>query len=197
MAFGPVVECLLDSIGWVLGYRGKFDSRRRSKRNDYVRDWFVRYRELGVSIKKRKKHQPRQVIGWREWVQLPQLGVPWVKCKVDTGARSSCLHAFDKKPFERDGKEWISFSVHPIQRKHVPIFKCEAEILEYRKIRSSNGQTEKRPVILSQVVLFGRSWEIELTLSNRDEMGFRMLLGRAALTGRFFVDPGKSFCLKA
>lgn len=133
------------------------------------------------------------VIGWREWVQLPTLDVPWIKCKVDTGARSSCLHAFDRELFEREGAQWIRFSVHPEQRKQKPTIACEAPVAEFRKVRSSNGQTEVRPVILSEAILCGKRWEIELTLSNRDEMGFRMLLGREAIKGRFLVDPANSF----
>lgn len=133
------------------------------------------------------------VVGWREWVQLPALQVPWIKCKVDTGARSSCLHAFDKTIFERDGSDWVRFSVHPLQRHNKPEILCEAPVVEYRRVRSSNGHTEKRPVIMSEIIVAGQSWSIELTLSNRDEMGFRMLLGREAIKGRFLVDSGNSY----
>lgn len=145
------------------------------------------------SKNKRGSSQSHQVIGWREWIQLPTLEVPWIKCKVDTGARSSCLHAFNKKVVERDGQSWIRFSVHPVQRKQKPTYECEALITEYRKVKSSNGQTELRPVIMADVILLDRRWTIELTLSNRDEMGFRMLLGREAVKGRFLVDSGNSY----
>lgn len=142
---------------------------------------------------KRGVSTSHQLVGWREWVQLPTLQVPWIKCKVDTGARSSCLHAFDKKIFERDGKDWVRFSVHPLQRRSKPEILCEAPVVEYRRVRSSSGHTEKRPVIESEIIVAGRTWTIELTLSNRDEMGFRMLLGREAIKGRFLVDSGNSY----
>ncbi|MBI1311982.1 ATP-dependent zinc protease [bacterium] len=133
------------------------------------------------------------VIGWREWLELPDLGIRRVKAKIDTGARSSSLHAFDVRPFERDGKQFVRFRVHPLQRNNRQSVEAEAEVLEYRKVKSSNGQTSKRPVILTTVEALGEVWQIELTLANRDEMGFRMLLGREAVRGRFLVDAGSSF----
>ncbi len=133
------------------------------------------------------------VIGWREWLELPDLGIRRVKAKIDTGARSSSLHAFDVRPFERDGKQFVRFRVHPLQRENRKSVEAEAEVLEYRKVKSSNGQTSRRPVIVTTVEALGEVWQIELTLANRDEMGFRMLLGREAVRGRFLVDAGSSF----
>jgi len=133
------------------------------------------------------------VIGWREWVELPDLGIRKVKAKIDTGARSSSLHAFDVKTVERDGKQFAQFKVHPLQRNTKKTVTCEAEILEFRMVKSSTGHAQKRPVIVTTVEVLGEEWPIELTLANRDEMGFRMLLGREAVRGRFLVDAGISF----
>jgi len=133
------------------------------------------------------------VIGWREWVGLPELGVKKIKAKVDTGARSSSLHVFDLEVFERDGAEWVRFQIHPVQRNDVRAVKAEAKVLEFRSVRSSSGRSAKRPVIITQVELFGITWPIELTLARRDKMGFRMLLGREAFRRRFLVDAGKSY----
>ena len=136
---------------------------------------------------------PDQVIGWREWVALPDLGIRNIKAKVDTGARSSALHAYDIHPFQKNGDQWVRFRVHPIQRNNHEFIECEAKVLEYRSIRSSNGKVERRPVIETPVKLLDVTWKVELTLTNRDEMGFRMLLGRQAIRGRFFVDAKNSF----
>lgn len=134
------------------------------------------------------------MIGWREWVALPELGVDWIKAKIDTGARSSSLHAIDLEPFRRRGKSMIRFGVHPVQRDFKRIVATEAEILEYRWVKSSDGRGSERPVILTPIAWNGLSWEIELTLARRDEMGFRMLLGRQAIRGRVLVDSGHSYC---
>ena len=133
------------------------------------------------------------VIGWREWVGLPQLGIKSIKVKVDTGARSSSLHAFDLEEFDRDGEKWVRFNLHPVQRKKEPVVMAEAKVLEYRYVRSSSGKAARRPVILTDVELLGIAWSVELTLANRDEMGFRMLLGREAFRRRFLIDAGKSY----
>ncbi|QDT98519.1 ATP-dependent zinc protease family protein [Gimesia aquarii] len=133
------------------------------------------------------------VIGWREWVKLPDLGVKSIKVKVDTGARSSSLHAYDLDEFERDGEKWIRFKLHPVQRKTNEVVQTEAKILEYRSVRSSSGKANLRPVIVTNIELLGQLWLVELTLANRDEMGFRMLLGREAFRQRFLVDAGKSY----
>lgn len=134
------------------------------------------------------------VIGWREWVALPDFGIKHIKVKVDTGARSSSLHAFDLRKFERDGEEWVRFQVHPVQRKKIRTVEVEAQVLEHRSVRSSSGKASMRPVIVTNVRLLGITWPVELTLASRDEMGFRMLLGREAFRRRFLVDAGKSFC---
>lgn len=131
------------------------------------------------------------VIGWREWVALPDLGVQWVKAKVDTGARSSTLHAWDVEVDEDDG--FVRFAVHPLQNDDQLTITVTAALVAMREVRSSNGEVERRPVISTRCVLGEAAVDIELTLTNRDEMGFRMLLGRTALRRRFLVDPGRSF----
>ncbi len=132
-------------------------------------------------------------IGWREWITLPALGIAAVKAKVDTGARSSAIHAFDLERFDQNDKPMLRFKVHPFQRDRHKTITTEAELLEDRQVRSSNGQTEHRPVIRTPIQLNGQEWLIELTLTNRDVMGFRMLLGRQAVRHRFLIDAGGSY----
>lgn len=141
----------------------------------------------------KEKKVEKAIIGWREWIGLPDLGIKLIKAKVDTGARSSSLHAYDIKKFDLEGKPWVRFKVHPVQRKSNEVVEVEAEVLAFRSVRSSSGKASVRPVILTNVELLGRVWPVELTLANRDEMGFRMLLGREAFRGRFLVDTSKSY----
>jgi hypothetical protein len=133
--------------------------------------------------------EPKIFIGWREWVALPELGIPGIKAKVDTGAKTSTLHAFALIPFEKDGREYISFSVHPLQGNKKITIPCTALITGKRKVTDSGGHTQKRYVITTQLLIAGRSWDIEVTLTNRDMMQFRMLLGRDAMRGHIIVDP--------
>ena len=137
----------------------------------------------------------KAVIGWREWVGLPDLGVDRIKAKIDTGARTSAIHAFEICPFERDGERHVSFSLHPVQHRRNPAVDCEARVVDERTVTSSNGEREQRYVIETLIKLGEEAWPIEMTLTNRDEMGFRMLLGRRAVRRRFVVDPGGSFKL--
>lgn len=136
----------------------------------------------------------KSIIGWREWVVLPELGTPPIKAKVDTGARTSALHAFHIKEFTREGVEFVKFFVHPVQHRRKPQFECEAKVLERRCVTSSTGHKEFRYVIETILEMGGHQWPIELTLTNRDELGFRMLVGRQAIRSKFIVDPGKSYC---
>lgn len=133
----------------------------------------------------------RPVIGWREWVELPGLGGAAVKAKVDTGARTSTLHAFDIR--EHDDGTTVAFSYHPVQRDERRTVTAEAPLVDRRTVTASNGQSELRHVIATEVVIDDEPIAIELTLTRRDAMGFRMLLGRGALRGRYTVDPGRSF----
>lgn len=141
------------------------------------------------------KKKGRPVIGWREWVGLPDLGISLMKAKVDTGARTSAVHVYRLRPFQREGRAFVSFFLHPVQHRRQPEVACEAEVLEERWITSSNGRREKRIVVKTRLTLAGKTWSIELSLTNRDDMGFRMLLGRQALRRRFVVDPGASYKL--
>lgn len=134
------------------------------------------------------------VIGWREWVALPDLGVDYIKVKVDTGARTSSLHAFDLEESVRDGVAVVRFMIHPEQRRAHPEVPVELPLVARRRVRDSGGRSELRPVVETEVSLHGQRWPIELTLTRRDAMGFRMLLGRQAIRNRFLVDPGRSYC---
>lgn len=144
-----------------------------------------------------KRKRPPLVVGWREVVALPELGVDALKAKVDTGARTSALHATRVREDERDGSPWVRFLVHLAQRGHGATLEVSAPLLEMREVRSSNGVVQRRPVIRTAVTLSDRSWPIELTLTARPEMGFRMLLGRTALRRMALVDPGRSYVASA
>jgi hypothetical protein len=142
---------------------------------------------------RRSGRRSRAIAGWREWVALPDLEVPFIKAKLDTGARTSALHAFAVRQYQRDGVAMVEFDIHPVQRDSTFSIHASAPLLEERRVRSSNGKVERRPVIMTRVSLLGREWPIELTLTRRDLMGFRLLLGRQALRRRLMVDPGASF----
>jgi hypothetical protein len=132
-------------------------------------------------------------IGWREWLALPQLGIPAIKAKIDTGARTSALHTFSLEEFSAGGIRMVRFGIHPLQkRKDIELF-CEAPVLERRRVKDSGGHSEKRYVIQTDVVLKNELWRINITLTNRDAMMFRMLLGRTAVEKRFVIDPGRSY----
>lgn len=133
------------------------------------------------------------IVGWREWASLPELGIEAIKMKVDTGARTSAIHAFEVESFTRDGQEWVRFSLHPIQDQP-QITVCEALVLDRRVVTDSGGHKEERPVILTAIDLGGRQWPIEVTLTDRENMIFRMLLGRTAMT-EIMVEPTASFLL--
>lgn len=133
------------------------------------------------------------IAGWREWVSLPDLGVEWVKAKLDTGARSSAIHAFDLTELERDGRSWVRFSIHPWQRSTDDIVEVELPVHDRRTIRSSTGHEQERYVVLMDVRLLDRTIPVEMTLSRRDEMGFRLLIGREALRQGFLVDSSRSY----
>lgn len=133
------------------------------------------------------------LIGWREWVSLPDSGVDWIKAKIDTGARSSSLHAYDVVEFDRDGEAWVRFRVKPWQDSQEDAITIERPIHDRRAVRSSSGHAQQRIVIRLNIRLVDREVPADVTLNNRDEMGFRMLIGREALRHGFIVDSSQSF----
>jgi len=139
--------------------------------------------------------QDKLVLGWREWVTLPDLGINRIKAKVDTGARSSALHTFKLETFEENGIARVRFSIHPLQGNTRIGRDCVATLLDERNVTDSGGHTELRPVILTTVQLGSLSKQIEITLTNRENMKFRMLLGRTAMCGSVVVDPAGSYLL--
>ena len=148
---------------------------------------------MSIDIKKIKN---KNLIGWRECCAFPELKLPLVRAKTDTGAKTSSLHADNLKVFKKNGKDWIYFEVHPIQKNRDIIVGCEAPIVDYRTVTSSNGEREKRYVIHPKFKLGDIEFDADLTLTTRYGMRFRMLLGKDALkTGKFLVDPSKSYVL--
>jgi hypothetical protein len=137
--------------------------------------------------------QKRITVGWREWLALPDLGIRAIKAKIDTGARTSALHTFGLESFEEDGILKVKFGVHPLQKRNDIEIICVAEVVDRRRVTSSDGQSERRYIISTAVALGGLKWPLELSLTNRRSMRFRMLLGRAAISGLLLVDPAKSY----
>jgi len=137
--------------------------------------------------------RPKQIVGWREWIALPGLNLPVIKAKIDTGARTSALHAFYVEPIDVGGRKRVRFGVHPVQRRKDIALHCETDILDQRWVADSGGHRELRYVIEVEVGLAGEVWPVEMTLTDRDTMQFRLLLGRTAMRGRLMVDPGRSY----
>ncbi|WP_394240488.1 ATP-dependent zinc protease family protein [Vibrio astriarenae] len=140
------------------------------------------------------------ITGWREYLSLPQLGIEKIKAKVDTGARTSCIHAFKVEAFEKhvdeQTQQWVRFWVHPNQHDEQTEIVCEAKVIDERLVRDSGGHETMRYVIETDLHIDNQSWPIEVTLTNRDNMAFRMLLGRTAMENRILVDPAASFLVK-
>ncbi len=150
------------------------------------------------AAKPMKRDAPKQKkiltkIGWREWVSLPELKINAIKAKVDTGARTSALHAFSLKPFKEGNQDKISFDIHPVQNDTSEIVTCVADVIDLRWVSDSGGHREERYVIKTPIILGDHQWPIEITLTERDSMLFRMLLGRTALKRRFLINPSRSF----
>jgi hypothetical protein len=135
----------------------------------------------------------KQTIGWREWVALPELGIPAIKAKVDTGARTSALHAFSIETYREDGRSKVRFGIHPLSRRSDIELFCSTDLIDFRMVKNSGGHREKRYVIRTPMALGDNIWPIDITLTCRDTMLFRMLLGRTAMRNRLIVDPKESY----
>jgi ribosomal protein S6--L-glutamate ligase len=139
--------------------------------------------------------QEKVIVGSEEWCSFPDLGIPTIKARVDSGAKTSALHAINIAPFIKDGENWVKFDINPIQNNVKTIIHCESKLIDKRIVKSSSGFREQRYVIGSELEIGGKNWPIEITLTNRDSMGFRMLLGREAMSGRILVDPEQKYLL--
>ena len=173
----------------------EFRSKTRSKTKDAAPAGDASVGAASPRKRKAEKVVSRAVIGWREWVQLPSLLELPIKAKIDTGARTSAIHAFNISRIEVDGMPWVEFGVHPVQRLRHPEVRCRAPLLDQRMITSSNGHKQLRYIIKTMASIGEVHWPIELSLADRDQLGFRMLLGREAIRRRFVIDPSRSFRL--
>ena len=135
------------------------------------------------------------VIGKEEWCALKALGLPAIKARIDSGAKTSSLHAFNIQPFEENGVRFVHFDIHPVQNNRKVVQRCRGEVVGRRDVKSSSGEKENRIVIKTPITMGGESWDILMTLTNRDSMGYRMLVGREAMKERVLIDPDSSFCL--
>jgi ribosomal protein S6--L-glutamate ligase len=133
------------------------------------------------------------IIGKEEWCSLPLLCIESIKVRVDTGAKTSAIHAINIMPFKKEGVRWVRYEVHPIEEDDHITVECESRIVGRRRIKSTNGEADVRYIVASTLSISGHSWDIELSLANRDAMGYRMLLGRQAMAGKVLVDPQASF----
>ncbi|MGH8478909.1 MAG: ATP-dependent zinc protease family protein [Gammaproteobacteria bacterium] len=137
---------------------------------------------------------PSTPVGWREWLALPALRIPAIKAKMDTGARTSALHTFRLERYDEDGRAQVRFWIHPLQGRGDIVLPCVAEVIDLRTVSDSGGHRERRYVIRTTLAYRGREWPIELTLTNREDMLFRLLIGRSAMVqGGLIVDPARSY----
>lgn len=136
---------------------------------------------------------PFLIVGWKEWVSLPELALPAIKAKIDTGAATSSIHAYNIVQLTKNGKKFIEYELHPLQKNKKVIIKCLSPLIGHRKVRSSSGKLQTRPVIRTSIKIGEFTWTIDVNLTNRDSMGMRMLIGREALAGRVLVNPTQRF----
>jgi ribosomal protein S6--L-glutamate ligase len=139
--------------------------------------------------------QEKVIVGSEEWCSFPILNIPIIKARVDSGAKTSALHAINIIPFIKDSEDWVKFDINPIQNDSKTVINCESKLIDKRIVKSSSGYREQRYVIATELEIGGKIWTIEITLTNRDSMGFRMLLGREAMSGRVLVDPEEKYLL--
>jgi ribosomal protein S6--L-glutamate ligase len=137
-------------------------------------------------------HSNKITIGWEEWCSFKRLNIPAIKAKIDTGAKTSALHAFDIHPFTRLGQHYVHFKVYPLQRNTQHFVLCTAPLVDYRRVMNSGGHQEMRYVISTPLTLGANTWTIQITLTDRTPLAFRMLLGREALRGHVIIDPSRS-----
>lgn len=135
-------------------------------------------------------------VGWKEWASLPELGVTAIEIKVDTGAKTSAIHSFDLEPFEKDGQTYVRFGLHPDRHSVENEIYCEAKVVDQRVVSDSGGHKELRYVIETPIVLGDQQWPIQITLTSRENMAFRMLLGRQAMKNRILVQADARHLLK-
>ena len=140
-----------------------------------------------------KSTKAKQLIGALEYGNLPELGITNLVMRVDTGAATSSIHVDNIEEFERDGERWISFDIHPDIHDVARTVKCESPVLSQKKIKSSTADRQRRYVIKTKLQMGNRSWKIKITLTDRSEMTYLMLLGRQAMQGKFYVDPEYEF----
>ncbi len=137
--------------------------------------------------------EPLMIVGWREWVSLPELNIDQIKAKIDTGARTSALHAYAIEPYHKGAARWVMFTIHPKQRRTDIFIECHAPIKDRRLVSDSGGHKQHRYVIETQLIIGNSLITTEMTLTNRDTMLFRMLIGRTALCNRFIINPTASY----
>ncbi|MBF2052038.1 MAG: ATP-dependent zinc protease [Candidatus Sericytochromatia bacterium] len=146
-------------------------------------------------MRKQVTQEDKIQVGWREWLALPELGISWLEAKIDTGAKTSALHAYTLNYFESDVLAYVSFDLHPNRHDTNHSVACQAQVIDQRVVSDSGGHKEKRYVIRTPVQIAGQLWPIEITLTNRENMAYRMLLGREAMRGRLIVDPQAAYLL--
>lgn len=141
----------------------------------------------------KKYYSNLTTIGWREWISFPEWGINNIKVKVDTGAKTSSIHAIELEYFMQDSKQWVRFSINPWQMTSADKIQISAPVNSFKEVKSSSGCIEKRPVVKTAISVSGIRIHVDLTLTNRSDMGFRMLLGRDAMKKHFLIIPGKSY----
>lgn len=137
----------------------------------------------------------KMIVGSEEWCALPGLKIPAIKARIDSGAKTSSIHALNIKSYTRDKETWVNYEIFPIQGNRNISVRCVSKVVDHRIVKSSSGSTEKRYVIITPVTIGTQTFDIEMTLANRNSMGFRMLLGREAMYNRMLINPAEGYCI--